>query len=209
MDFSQRMSRFLDQLERDIYPEPPTPSGLLPHVRESIARLVRLYPQREGAKVLDIGCGTGFALKTFAEFGLDPTGIALGKDVQDCLAQGLHAVEMNLSHLDFADQSFDIVWSRHSLEHSPFPLFTLMEINRITKLYGLVYIEVPAAESAATHELNPNHYSVLGKSMLLSLFERAGFQVLKSRDIEGTTHLGAPDTYWTFILSKVQTAYRD
>jgi SAM-dependent methyltransferase len=162
MDFPQRISRFLNQLERDIYPEPPTPEGLLPHVRESIARLVRLYP-----------------------------------------------LEMNLSDLDFADQSFDIVWSRHSLEHSPFPLFTLMEINRITKLYGLVYIEVPAAESAATHELNPNHYSVLGKSMLLSLFERAGFQVLKSRDIEGTTHLGAPDTYWTFILSKVQNAYRD
>jgi SAM-dependent methyltransferase len=208
MDFHKRFSQFIAQLESDIYPEPPTPAALLPHVSAAIARTLSFHPNSQDAEVLDIGCGTGFALKTFADYGLKGTGIALGEDIRLCQEQGLNAIEMNMSNLDFPDQKFDIVWARHSLEHSPFPFFTLMEINRITKMYGLIYIEVPGAETQAKHEENPNHYSVLGKTMLRSLIERAGFQILHHNTIDGTTHAGAQDCYWSFIASKVKAAYK-
>ena len=35
--------------------------------------------------------------------------------------------------LEYPDNSFDLVFSRHSLEHSPFPVLTLMEWYRVAR----------------------------------------------------------------------------
>ena len=74
-------------------------------------------------------------------------------------------VEADFAFLDFPDAAFDLVWCRHALEHSAFPLFTLTEIYRVLRPKGLVYVEALAPETACHHERNPNHYSVLGKDM--------------------------------------------
>ncbi len=109
----------------------------------------------EGAKVLDIGCGQGVALKHFAADKLNAVGIAIGEDVRICCEKGYNAVEMDLSFLDFEDETFDLVWSRHVLEHSIFPYFSLAETYRVLKPGGILYMEVPAPDTAANHQSNP------------------------------------------------------
>jgi ubiquinone/menaquinone biosynthesis C-methylase UbiE len=195
-----RFDRFLKTLWKDVYPE--YTSDLHDHITASVWKRVKeTYPMPEGAMVLDIGCGQGVALKHFAADKLDAVGIAIGEDVEICRKKGFNAVEMDLSFLEFPDQSFDLVWCRHVLEHSIFPLFSLSETFRVLKPEGVLYMEVPAPDTASRHQNNPNHYSVLGKSMWLQLIKRAGYSTVTVSDVAFKVPAG-PDTYWSFIIKK-------
>jgi hypothetical protein len=79
------------------------------------------------------------------------------------------------------------------------PLFTLSEYRRVTKPGGRIYVEVPAPDTAAHHERNPNHYSVLALSSWISLFERSGLVMEKNVAIDIPLTIG-PDRYWSFLL---------
>jgi ubiquinone/menaquinone biosynthesis C-methylase UbiE len=195
-----RFDAFLKTLWKDVYPE--YTSGLHDHITAKVwQRVKETYPMPAGAKVLDIGCGQGVALKHFAADNLDAIGIALGEDVEICRKKGFNAVEMDLSFLEFTDQSFDLVWCRHVLEHSIFPLFSLNEAFRVLKPGGVLYMEVPAPDTACRHQNNPNHYSVLGKTMWMQLIKRAGFNTVTVSDVSFQVPAG-PDTYWSFIIKK-------
>jgi ubiquinone/menaquinone biosynthesis C-methylase UbiE len=195
-----RLDAFLAKLKGDIYAEPPT--ELHSHItREMFKRLQEAHAFPPGAKVLDVGCGQGVALEVFKAAGLDPIGVTLGEDAAVCRAKGLEVVEADFAFLDFEDERFDLVWCRHALEHSVFPLFTLAEMHRVMKPGGLLYVEVPAPDTDCHHERNPNHYSVLPKSMWLELVRRAGFADGVATDIKFTTRAG-PDVYWAIVAKK-------
>ncbi|HEX3699869.1 MAG TPA: class I SAM-dependent methyltransferase [Phenylobacterium sp.] len=200
LDRYRRLDAFLEGLRGDVYPEPP--SELHTELtRRMFQHLARLHPFPPGAAVLDVGCGQGVALEMFKAAGLDPVGVTLGPDVEICRAKGLDVLEMDFSFLDFEDGRFDLVWCRHALEHSVLPFFTLHEMRRVLKPGGVLYVEAPAPDTACRHQTNPNHYSVLGKSMWIELIGRAGFERLVATDINFTTAAG-PDTYWGFIQTK-------
>jgi SAM-dependent methyltransferase len=82
-----------------------------------------------------------------------------------------------MNFLSDADESVDLLFCRHSLEHSPFPYITLIEYNRVLKPCGVLYVEVPAPDCELAHERNRNHFSIMGRQMWLSLLERTGFDV--------------------------------
>ena len=200
MDGMKRLSAFLGEINKDIYAELPAE----PHVSitaQTIPHLFSLGYVKQGDRVLDVGCGQGQALQLFAELGAEPTGVTFGEDAVICRQKGLDIAEMDLSFLDFADASFDYIWCRHSLEHSIFPLFTLAEFFRLLGPNGGVYVEVPASETACRHEQNPNHYSVLGKTMWLSLFQKAGLELVGTNELKFTAPIGE-DVYWVFLLKK-------
>jgi SAM-dependent methyltransferase len=164
-------------------------------------QLIQRYNLKPGSKVLDVGCGQGLALEQFQRLGLEAVGITLGSDSEVCRAKGFEVHRMDQNFMNFADGAFDLLWCRHVLEHSVAPLFTLSEYRRVVKSNGLVYIEVPAPDTSAHHETNPNHYSVLPASSWMSLFSRAGFAVERSLEINFTVPCG-PDTYWSFLLRR-------
>ena len=199
-DRYRRLDAFLQKLRGDIYPEPPSVvhTGL---TRQMFAELMKSYPQPPGAKVLDVGCGQGVALEVFREAGLDPLGITLGPDAEICRAKGFNVREMDFAFLDFDDKSFDLVWCRHAIEHSIFPFFTLAELHRVLKPGGVLYLEVPAPDTACRHQTNRNHYSVLGKSMWTQLICRTGFPSTRVLDLHIQTGAG-PDIYWAFFQQK-------
>ena len=196
----RRLDDFLRSLHGDIYPERPSElhRGITRHM---LGEVLKRHPQAPGAKVLDVGCGQGVALELFGEAGLDAIGITLGPDAATCRAKGLNAVEMDFSFLDFPDAAFDLVWCRHAIEHSIFPFFTLFELHRVLRPGGVLYLEVPAPDTGCNHQRNPNHYSVMGKSMWLELLRRAGFGESAVTDMDFTTGAG-PDTYWGFIQTR-------
>jgi SAM-dependent methyltransferase len=198
-DYS-RFECFLNDRGDDVYPEIPAE----PHssiTRSTIESLHRDGLIGTGCRVLDVGCGQGIALETFQQLGLRAVGIALGRDVAICREKGFEVYQMDQNFMDFADSEFDLLWCRHVLEHSVAPLFTLAEYQRVTKSNGLVYIEVPAPDTSAHHERNPNHYSVLPASSWFSLFSRIGFAVEHSVSITFNVPCG-PDTYWSFLLRR-------
>lgn len=199
-----KLTDFLNRIAEDVYPEAPS---LLHTEITSVAlqRLAQLFPLQPGMRVLDVGCGQGPALEFFREQQLDYLGVTLGdEDVAACRAQGFNVAKMDQSFLAIDDQSQDVVWARHVIEHSIFPLFTLHGFNRILRTGGMLYLEAPAPETACHHERNPNHYSVLGKGAWRSLLERSGFQIIADADYTFEVPAG-PDLYWGFYCLKRQS----
>jgi hypothetical protein len=58
---------------------------------------------------------------------------------------------------------------------------------------------VPAPDTSAHHEMNPNHYSVLPRSSWMNLFIRSGFSEVKTIELGFAVPCG-PDTYWSFLM---------
>lgn len=196
-----KLTDFLNKIAEDVYPEPP--SALHAEItHKALVQLHDLGGLRPGMQVLDVGCGQGPALSYFREQGTDCLGVTLGDaDIAACRAQGFRVEKMDQSFLTLADESQDVVWARHVIEHSIFPLFTLQEFNRVLRVAGMLYLEVPAPETSCHHECNPNHYSVLGKAAWRSLLERSGFRIVA--DVDYTFEVPAgPDLYWGFYCLK-------
>ncbi len=131
------------------------------------------------ASVLDIGCGQGTFMDVLSKLGyVDLIGITKSEDdARACYRKRYFTAQVDMSDLPFESKSIDFIWCRHAIEHSPFPLFTLFEFNRVLKDNSKVYIEVPAPACVRKHEYNSNHYSILGEDMWCALFVKAGFEI--------------------------------
>jgi SAM-dependent methyltransferase len=196
-----KLHDFLNRVAEDVYPEPP--SSLHAEITcRALMKLHELFALKPGMKVLDVGCGQGPALEYFRGHGTDYLGITLGdEDIVACQAQGFHVEKMDQSFLKLSDESQDVVWARHVIEHSIFPLFTLHGFNRVLRHGGMLYLEVPAPETSCHHERNPNHYSLFGKGCWRALIERSGFKILGDVDYSFEVPAG-PDLYWGFYCQK-------
>jgi SAM-dependent methyltransferase len=142
------------------------------------------------AHILDLGCGPGYFLDEMKEREYTNVhGITLSPgDIKICESKGHAIKKYDLSFLPqkegYHDESVDFIFIRHALEHSPYPIFSLMEYNRILKQGSKIYIEVPAPDCERKHELNLNHYSILGSNQLGALLIRCGFDIEQFNNLE-------------------------
>ena len=153
-------------------------------INNMLPKFARFVPNIR-TKILDVGCGQGFACLKFKELGYENIiAITLSdEDVQATRNRGFECYKMDMSFLDFEDKTFGILWVRHSLEHSPFPYLTLLECNRVLADNGIAYVEMPMPDTPRRLENWPNHYSILGEKMWSSLFVRSGFEILVNTKI--------------------------
>jgi ubiquinone/menaquinone biosynthesis C-methylase UbiE len=135
--FYKYLSKVYDQVNPFIWNE---------RMRTEAIALLDIEP---GDRVLDIGCGTGFATEGLLEettniHGLDQSPHQLeqawekfGKqgDVRFCLGDA--------ERLPFAGNTFDTVWSSGSIEYWPNPVTALQEAKRVVKPGGQVLIVGP------------------------------------------------------------------
>lgn len=191
-----RIDSYLTQLTGEIYAQPED----LGHTQLA-QKVINMWMSRLSGcqQVLDVGCGTGFCQSMFERFKTKYTGICLGEDVLVAQGNGKNVFQMDFSFLDFPDKSFDLIFARHALEHSPMPLLTMMEWARVSKTWcGIV---LPAPEHY-TYK-GQNHYSVMNQDQAESLFDHAGWKVIW-KDIEKVLH----DTdlisleYWYMLEKK-------
>jgi hypothetical protein len=145
------------QLLDDIYPQPED-EGHIAMFKDSFKKWCLNIDIKN---VLDCGCGdTMFAKSYFEERGIAYTGINIGI--------------MDMNFLEYSDEQFDCVFSRHSLEHSPFPLLTLMEWNRVSNHLLWLILPNPIEFGCA----GKNHYSVMPPQQIEFLLDRAGWNII-------------------------------
>jgi len=82
--------------------------------REKVDRVldVELKRLRPGAKILDVGCGTGVYLQRFRELGFDPEGVEPAEGMREAarrLDPTLHISSGVATALPFPDATFDLV----------------------------------------------------------------------------------------------------
>lgn len=191
-----RFRQHLETIRKTVYREPQ-----LDYHEKLIDSAFKQFVEKGSFKdVLDVGFGTGYSLNKFKELGINTKGITLDEDERKAQNFLSHDVQlMDMAFLDFEDQSFDLVWCRHALEHSVMPMIALMEFNRVLRPGGYLYVEVPQDESV--HADNPNHYSMLSDRSWQSLMRRTGLKLLFRG--QWTIHLeGWIDLYWFYWLHK-------
>jgi SAM-dependent methyltransferase len=99
--------------------------------------LLRALPP--GTVVLDIGCGRG----SFELTGGSVT--VVGTDLERRPQNRSIFVQADAAELPFADRSFDLIISNHSLEHFTDLAGALNEIGRVVKTGGCLFLAVPDA----------------------------------------------------------------
>lgn len=159
------LDRYLDELEKDIY-EQPDDEGHTEMAKEVINKWMPCIS--DTTTVLDAGCGTGFCLQFFKEFGVGYIGI----DANYSSASVLHG---DFTFTKLHDNFVDLVFSRHSLEHSPFPLLTLMEWHRVARKYLILVVPNPEYYTY----VGRNHYSVLNVKQIRWLLRRSGWEIME------------------------------
>ena len=131
------------------------------------------------SKILDIGSGVGYFSDHMKQLGYtDITSTTLTNGDAKALEQKGHQyIKTDINFIKQPDATYDFIFCRHALEHSPFPYFALLEYNRLLKESGTLYVEMPRPDGTKGVETYPEHYSVMGEIQLQSLVDRAGFDI--------------------------------
>lgn len=196
----KNIDRYITKLYQDIYPQPEDAG----HGDLAMQVITNWCSKLTSAhSVLDVGAGQGFCQPMFESFGMVYEGVALGEDVVIAQGLGRNIKKMDFSFLDYPDNSFDLIFSRHSLEHSPMPILSLMEWNRVSS--GFLGIVLPAPEWYTYKGLN--HYSVMTMEHIKQLLDRAGWHVIWDEVKELEFEAGKPETlrpheYWIMSEKK-------
>lgn len=210
-DYIKVLEGFLRRIENETYSEPDSDMHTL-LIDKMLPEFTLFIPDRK-TRLLDVGCGQGYASLKFKELGYRRiTAITLNdRDVEATRRRGIDCYKMDMTFLQFEEKIFDALWVRHALEHSPFPYLTLLEFNRVLHPGGFIYVEVPMPDTPRELENWPNHYSILGERMWISLFNRSGFkdsvktQIYPALQMD-TINDGHPfkEGYYIFVLQKVR-----
>ncbi|WP_049901810.1 methyltransferase domain-containing protein [Halococcus agarilyticus] len=134
--------------------------GINPFVWNEAMRTeaIELLDPQADDRVLDVGCGTGFATEGLLErtervHGLDQSRHQLerawakfGKTDQIRFYRG------DAERLPFADDAFDAVWSSGSIEYWPDPVAALREFRRVVAPGGGVLVVGPDAPDSSVFE---------------------------------------------------------
>ena len=136
----------------------------------------------EGARVLDVGCGTGFGTE----------GLLRYTDNVHGLDQSIHQMEKafekfgkhdrvrfyrgDAERLPFQDNSFDVVWSSGSIEYWPNPVDALEEFRRVVKPGNKVLVVGPDyPRSSAMQAVADSIMLFYDADEADRMFEEAGF----------------------------------
>ncbi|OGY54404.1 MAG: hypothetical protein A3C82_01440 [Candidatus Wildermuthbacteria bacterium RIFCSPHIGHO2_02_FULL_47_12] len=126
MEYTSKLYAFLQ-------PADPTYFG-------RVKRYLNPQPQE---KILEIGCGRGYTTKKVQRIAPQTFGIDLNaKAIQNGVAQNLRV--MNAEALEFADNTFDKIYSFHTIEHIPNVAKALGEMARVLKPGGRILLAYPA-----------------------------------------------------------------
>jgi SAM-dependent methyltransferase len=104
-----------------------------------------------GTCLLDVGCGSGLALREAAVRGADVTGLDAAEPLVDIARRRLPGVEIvvgELEDLPFADGTFDLVTGFNAFPYAARPVLALREAARVVRVGGCVLMMVSGLPEA-------------------------------------------------------------
>lgn len=119
-----------------------------------------LLPQKKFLKILELGCGTGYYSAFLSQIAdkviatdleqIDPLTHSPGLEITRNFLKTLNIQNVTVMHasaddLPFNDNSFDMVFSSHVLEHVPDVNKAVSEINRVLKPNGINFCVMPTS----------------------------------------------------------------
>ncbi|MBU0634253.1 MAG: methyltransferase domain-containing protein [Candidatus Omnitrophica bacterium] len=154
--------------------------------RTILRKLKRFIPGN--ATILDVGCSTGFLLDEARKIGWKAYGVEVAQWAVKYARQkfGLDVCNKSLEEANFKRDFFDVVILQDVIEHLPDPKRTLLEIRRILKPTGILYVNTPDIDSLASRILKARwwgikqfHLYYFTKKTLKKMLTLAGFKQVK------------------------------
>ena len=130
--------------------------------------LLRETPESNPMEVLDIGPGTGGAMRAFSEDGHKATGIGLCTASYGCV-EGV--IEADYNTYDLGVDRFDAVWASHVLEHQLNTHHFLSKALRELKPLGWLFLVVPPLKQ----QIVGGHLNLFNEGLLVYNVIMAGF----------------------------------
>ena len=167
-------------------PVPAAAAALLPGTRRAADRLVRFVPApRPGARLLDVGAGSGIYLRLMRELGWDVAGIEPDPGaVRTSTDAGLAVRQGTMGDLDPAtDGTFDAVTVGHVIEHTHDPVAGLRAVWNVMRPGALLWLGTPNRASFGASLFGdswraldpPRHLVLFDRDSLTFALHRAGF----------------------------------
>lgn len=144
--------------------------------------------QKKGKLMLDVGCSTGFFLDEAKKNGWQVQGVELSLWAAKIAREKFNIEVSNttLKQAKFSANSFDMIVLHDTIEHVLNPREMLVEIRRILKPDGVVYINTPDIQSLVSRVLkakwwgiNRHHLFYFSKKTLNRLLEASGFKSIR------------------------------
>jgi SAM-dependent methyltransferase len=144
-----------------------------------------LVPPGSGSLVvLDYGCGSGMVAKAFVERGLE----VIGLEPNEAFAQTAKARGIDLVHSlsEVRSATVDLVLLVEVIEHVRDPSGTLLDIRRVLKNSGRLYLSTPNRRGLLARIAgcrwrefrNPTHLTLFSEQGLRQLLSQAGFSTV-------------------------------
>ena len=166
-----------------------------PERRRGIEGEVMFLPAQPGARLLDIGCGSGERLEKLQQLGWTVSGIDFDeRAVKVAKARKLDVCCGSIPGVWFPAATFDAITMNHVIEHVPDPIELLKECQRILKPGGRVVVMTPNSASWGHRVFKehwrglepPRHLHVFGPSSIEQTLRRARFDVVIVRTLAST-----------------------
>lgn len=137
---------------------------------------------RAGARLLDIGCGSGVFLSSLPE-AIQKGGVDIDQQSIDTAREQNPEIEFICSSFESLDycKQVDIFTLYHVLEHLPDPKGTLERLHKIASEHTVLVVEVPILEKGLTNDINgffsAQHLTHFSRTSLKNLLASTGWSV--------------------------------
>ena len=146
-------------------------------------------PPQNGGRILDVGCGDGFFLRSVKNIGWEVHGMEMSEEaVHRAKSMGVEQVTRGtFDDASYPENYFDVIRFWSVLEHIYDPLATLAKVNRFLKPGGLLVLQVPNYRSAAARWAGsrwsawdvPRHLYHFSSRSLKTLLEKSNFRMTR------------------------------
>jgi ubiquinone/menaquinone biosynthesis C-methylase UbiE len=163
-------------------------------------RVVVLLNLHEGQRFLDIGCGTGWAVRYTAGvvqnkgefYGIDIAPKMIKKANEYCgTCENIHFYQADAENLPFENNFFDFIISTNAFHHFFNPSRVLAEVYRVLKPEGNFFLLDTTADGIIIkiidrwvfRRIEPGHVKLYSTREYKTLFSQAGLRYISNKPV--------------------------